>query len=191
MGLDSVELLISFEDYFDIKVSTSEAEKIGTVQDMADCTSRHLNITDNSAALKTVLFEKLKSSLIQLQLTDSSFSLSDKIFSILNPNDKESWTKLSEEISLQIPQPFTEADTIIKKVFFVGWQPKYDWKTVTVDQFITAVYASNYEKVIDPGKINTTYQILIAIAAITSDKLGVDPYEVQPEKKFTDDFGID
>jgi len=32
---------------------------------------------------------------------------------------------------------------------------------------------------------------LIAVIAITSETIGVEIYEVQPEKRFADDFGID
>lgn len=110
MGLDSVELLISFENYFSIQISDSQAEKIQTVQEMVDCVSRTLAISYPDTSLKETLFEKLKAILMQSGLADNSFSLSDKIFSILNPDDKESLIKLSERLNLQIPEPFREAD---------------------------------------------------------------------------------
>ena len=191
MGLDSVELLISFENYFSIQISDSQAEKIQTVQEMVDCVSRTLAISYPDTSLKETLFEKLKAILMQSGLADNSFSLSDKIFSILNPDDKESLIKLSERLNLQIPEPFREADTMVKKIFSLGWRSRYDWKMVTVDQFITAIYANNYKKTINPKSIKTTYEILIAIIGITSDKLGLDVYEVQPDKRFVHDFGID
>ncbi len=191
MGLDSVELLVTFENYFDIQVSDLEAEKIRSVQEMVDCIANHLSLKDKKTLLKAELFEKTKSILIRLGIADNSFSLSDKIFHVLNPDDYESWTKVSEELNLRIPKPFRGADTAIKKMFFKGWRPKYDWTTITVDQFIVAIYADNYEKLIDNKSIKNTFEILAAIIALTSNCLGVDIYEVQPHKRFVDDFGID
>jgi len=191
MGLDSVELLVSFENYFNIRISDLEAEKIGSVGEMVNCVSKHLNITNQDESLKQDFFEKLKSTLIQNELADKSLSYTDRIFSILDPDNKETWAKISKQLDLRIPQPFREADTFLKKVFFSGWRPKYNWKDVSVDQFITAICADNYEKFIDPKSFKTKYEILVAITAITSDKLGLDVYEVQPEKQFAEDFGID
>ncbi len=39
MGLDSVELLVTFEEYFGIGIPDAEAETIFTVQDMTDVTA--------------------------------------------------------------------------------------------------------------------------------------------------------
>lgn len=52
MGLDSVELLISFENYFNIQVPDKEAEEIRTVQEMVDCVGSHLAITKYGEELK-------------------------------------------------------------------------------------------------------------------------------------------
>ena len=192
MGLDSVELLVSFENYFDIQVSDLEAVNITTVQEMVDSVAKHLAISSNSVALKLELFEKLKSQLIQIGIADKKLNLTDRIFSVLDLNDKETLKTLSDNLDLNIPQPFIDSDNIIKKVFHsITWRPRYDWKTVTVDQFITAILADNYEKVINNKSIKSKYEIFISVIAITVDKIGVDVYEVQPEKKFVSDFGID
>ncbi len=191
MGLDSVELLMSFEKYFEIEVSDLEAEKIRSVEEMVDCVARHLKISNQKTPLKSSIFKKLESILIQEKLVDNSLSLSDTIFSIIDPDDRELWEKLSKELELQIPVPFRGADTFFKNLLFSGWHPNYDWKKITTDQFITAICAYNYEKLIDPKSIKNTYEILIAITAITSDNIGVDLYEVEPHKRFVDDLGID
>lgn len=192
MGLDSVELLVSFEKYFNIQVSDLEAEKIRTVQEMVECVATHLKISNAGEELKLELFEKLRSQLIQIGVANQNLKLTDKIFILLDPNDKEKWKIISDRLSLNIPEPFIESNSIINKVFrTITWRPRYNWQTITVDQFITAIYADNYEKIIDNNTIKSKYEILIAIVAITVDKIGVDLYEVQPEKSFVNDFGID
>ncbi|MET3878712.1 phosphopantetheine-binding protein [Chitinophaga sp. OAE865] len=45
MGLDSVELLVTFEKHFGIGIPDAEAETIFTVQDMTDVIAKHLAIT--------------------------------------------------------------------------------------------------------------------------------------------------
>ena len=104
----------------------------------------------------------------------------------------ESWKKISERLGLNIPKPFMDSKNIVNKVFrSLIWRPRYDWKTITVDQFITVIIADNFAKIIDNKLIKSKYEIFIAIVAITIDKLGVDLYEVQLDKNFVNDFGID
>lgn len=192
MGLDSVELLVSFENYFNIQVSDLEAEKIYTVQNMIDCVSKHLGITNTDSKLKMELFNKLKHQLIKSELADSNLTISNTIFNILKPDDLENWNKISKNIELNIPKPYIEPENKAKKLFYsINWKPKYNWKDITIEQFITAIYAYNFEKIINSKSINNKYEIFIAIIAITVDKIGVDFYEVQPEKSFVNDFGID
>lgn len=52
MGLDSVELLMDFENYFSISVPDLEAEKITTVQDMVDFVSKERRIFSEESVLK-------------------------------------------------------------------------------------------------------------------------------------------
>jgi acyl carrier protein len=192
MGLDSVELLVSFENYFNVSISDREAESIRTVQEMVDCTAKHLNILNNDEEIKIKIFEKLKSIFIQHNIVNNDLLIKDKIFDYLNPDDQNFWNALSNKLELKIPYPYRENGGVIKRVLsFVTSRPDYDWKEITIDEFITALAANNYELLIKPNEIKSKYEILIAIIAIITDKIDVDIYEVQPHKRFVDDFGID
>jgi hypothetical protein len=158
---------------------------------MVDCFSMHLNISSQNTTLKQQILKKLENRLIQEKLIEHSLSPSDKIFSILNPDDKEFWMKLSTELGLQIPEPFRGTNTLFEKLFSTVWRPKYNWKNISTEQFIAAICAANYKKLINPENITSTYEVLIAITAITRENLGVDLYEVEPHKRFINDFGID
>lgn len=192
MGLDSVELIISFENYFNIQISDIEAENIRTVQDSVNCIAKQLQISEHKTALKEEFFQELKAILIELQLATLALLPSYKISNFLNPNDKNAWKQVSEKLELQIPLPYSKNESVLKGFFNTfSWEPRYEWSTLTVEQFITAVIAYNYEKLIDKKNIKNHYEILIAVIAITTNNLGLDVYEVQPEKAFADDFGID
>ena len=143
MSLDSVELVVSFEKYFNIEIDNRDAEKIRSVQELVDYVAGHLNISKHDSRLKTDLFEKIKSSLIQKGIADNSLVLHDKAFAIIKPENKELWVKLSEELALQIPKPNLSNETLAMKMLSYVWQPKYNWKTISFDQFITAICANN------------------------------------------------
>lgn len=48
MGLDSVELVMEIEKYFDIRIPDPDAEKIPTVQNMVDAVAGHPGISGTS-----------------------------------------------------------------------------------------------------------------------------------------------
>ncbi len=52
----------------------------------------------------------------------------------------------------------------------ISWTPMYDWSFITLDEFVAAICACNHEVLIDKKNIRTTYEIYIAITAITVDK---------------------
>lgn len=190
MGLDSVELIMSIEDYFSINIEDLEAEQIHTVQDFVNCAAKHLHITNHDDNLKEQLFEKLKAILTQNQsLVD--FSLSSPIFNFLDLQDPYQWEHLSTKLGLRIQKPVLHQKIIFGKTIRKILKAPYEWDRLTVDQFITAIYAYNYEKVIDPKNLQSSYEILIAITGITSDRLGVDIYAIHPHSSFVNDFGVD
>lgn len=191
MGLDSVELVMEVEDYFAISIPDAEAQNIYTVQNMVDCIARHLSVSSNDERFKHALFEKIKSFLIENKKADHSLSIFDSIFDFLDPDDTLLWTKLSVALGLELPVPYRAEKGFFQNVLpAIFGKPDYNWKTISVDAFITAVAANNYKKVIDTGSITNSYEILISVIGITVYKLGLDMYEVQPHKSFVNDFGI-
>lgn len=67
----------------------------------------------------------------------------------------------------------------------------YNWSTITFDQFVAAICANNCNELINKGYIKSTYEIYIAVFAITVEKTGVDHCNIVPEKSFATDLGID
>ena len=101
----------------------------------------------------------------------------------------------NRELRLDVPKPVTikpDSGRLIDKVKnMIKWTPMYDRTSITVDQFITAICACNHEQLLDKANIKITYEIYLAVTAITVDKIRVDYYEITPAKSYTADLGIE
>lgn len=193
MGLDSVELLVEWEKYFNIQISDLEAEKISTVQNAVDCISSHLNISENNLTLRNSIFVLVRDHINNIANIKKSIELTDLVYEIIDPHKKEIWLKLSENINLTIPEfSFASNNTFSRKIISkIIWIPGYDYKEVTFERLVDAICAENFEKLINQDNITSKYEVYIAVTAITVNKNGIDYYEVEPPKTFHHDFGID
>lgn len=186
MGLDSVELLVSFEKYFSISVPDLEAEKIRSVQNMMDSVSIHRRIESTSVKLKMDVLEKLKQ---EIQMSDE-----EKIYLKHHPSEKNFWIELEKRLELKIPLPYwnSESNNRFSGIFkWLKYKPDYDWKDITVIRLAEVICFSNYKKLISPSAIENQFEIYVAIAGITQELCGIDFFEILPEKTFVGDFGID
>ncbi len=195
MGLDSIELLIEIEKYFGIQIPDAEAEKIYTVQLMVDVVAKHLGMINESSSLENEVLQKLNSSLLKNGLIQQNLQLSDLLNKAISPADKMIWKIVEDDLQLKIPKPdFISKETsgFFDKVrTFVNWQPSYDWEKILIGEFVAAICAANQTKLIAPKNIISKYEIYIIVMALTVDRIGVDYYEVKPEKSFTNDLGVD
>jgi acyl carrier protein len=195
MGLDSIELLMEVENYFGIKIPDAEAEKLYTIQTMVDSVAAHLNISNDSMELRDKIFHKVVTGMRELGWTSQKVELRDLISSCIPIINKEGWTALRKSLNLSVPKPelvrsgSTSISDKLKNLLY--WTPSYEWETLTVEQFVSAICANNYLELIDRNNIRSKYEIYIAVTGITVDKIGVDYYEIGPDKSFTSDLGID
>ena len=195
MGLDSIELLMEVENYFGIKIPDAEAEKLYTIQTMVDSVAEHLNLTNDSMELKEEIFDKVATCTRELGWTSQKVQLSDLISSYIPANDKENWTALRKCLNLSVPKPEivrTGSNKIsVKLKNLLSWTPLYEWEAITVEQFVAAICANNYSDLIDRTNVKSKYEIYVAVTGITVDKIGVEYYEIGPDKSFTSDLGVD
>ena len=73
----------------------------------------------------------------------------------------------------------------------IAWKSNYDWNSISVERFIDAVCAANYKSLVNQDAISSKYEIYIAVMGITAEKIGIDYFEILPEKSFTSDLGVD
>jgi acyl carrier protein len=194
MGLDSVELVMEIENYFDISIPDAEAETLTTVGKMADCVASHRNISSVEAPLRDELFEKIKDHLFSKANITANIDIEDKILNYFSPH-KETWAALETTLNIKIPYP-EQVSVPGKKLSdkirrLISWLPPYKPEEITFELFISAICAYNFRELFDPANIKNKYEIYIGVMGITVDKIGVDYYEVTPEKSFTSDLGVD
>ncbi len=193
MGLDSVELLVEWEKYFNIQIPDLEAEKINTVQDAVNNISKHLNISEENSSIKDDIFNTIQSTFIKLGYIQNKVNYSDYVANFIPDNNNETWKKISNELNLKIWPPTRGHDDNLlnRTVSKIFWIPKFNYNTLTFGQFTDAVCGYNYEKLISNQGIKSKYEIYIAVMGITVDKIGIDIYEFESNKTFHGDFGID
>ncbi len=195
MGLDSVELLMEVENYFGIRIPDAEAEKIYTIQLMVDSVAGHLNIEDDSMELRDQVFQKIILSIENLGWTSKQIQLSDSVSAHIPTDTKGVWTSLKKSLKLSVPDieivrpGSNKISDKLKKL--INWKPTYEWNEITFEQFVAAVCSNNYRELIEKQNIKTKYEIYVVVVGITVDKIGVDYYEVAPDKSFTTDLGVD
>jgi len=195
MGLDSIELVVEHERYFNISIPDKEAEQIYTVQNLVDCIAKHLHIVSNEKTLQTTVYLTIINHLQALNKINSYVNINDKIAQHISDPEERLFIKLPNNITIETPKIFTsnntEAGIIYKFRKLINWTPTYIWEDLTVADFIDATCAINYEQLIKRENIKTKHEIYIVVMGITAKFMGVDVFEIKPEKTFTNDLGID
>ena len=191
MGLDSVELLVEWEKYFNIQISDLEAEKILTVQNAVDCVSRHLNILRHDTHLQDEVFNRVQTALSNIDL-ENTYTKDDYFCRKVPVNVERFWTIFENELKLKVPTPPKDSEDRFfgKKIFTISLRQDFKYDQMTFGQLTDVICASNFEKFINKN-ISSKYEVYISIMAMTVEKIGIDPYIFGPEKTFTGDFGID
>lgn len=194
MGLDSVELVMEWEKYFDIQIPNLVAEKIDTVQNAVDAISTILNLTEEKTELKNNIFDRLQNVVSKTIAINLSINQSDLVSKVFPDNNQKTWTLIATELGLEIPFPPTKPDdnSLKTKVLTIlNWTPKFNYTELTFSDLTDIICGNNCQSLIDAKSIKTKYEIYIVLMAITVDKIGIDFYEFKPDKTFTGDFGID
>jgi acyl carrier protein len=195
MGLDSIELLMEIENYFNIRVPDAEAEKIYTVQSMVDSVAAHLHISENSFTLRDDIFRKIADALPASSEIKSGILLSSSVEDYISFDNRALWKALEASIGLKVPAPdykWAFSSNLNERLLkILHSRPKKEKEIITFEQLTAAICSCNYSKLIDRTNIKTLYEIYVVVAGITCDKIGEDIYNITPDKSFTNDLGVD
>jgi acyl carrier protein len=192
MGLDTVELVMSFERYFGLAVPDSEAENINTVGDMAAWFSQQLGVAGlHDSAVRTTVAEQLLDELPPgaTEATPLRQLLPDA--QVINGY----WYTLRNRYGLVLPPllapPATPAPPSLWERLTGRQLPKAPhWHTQTLAELIDWTIAANYEILLVPP-LTSQYEVTQVIIGITSYSSGVPVEEIRLHSSFTNDLGLD
>lgn len=195
MGLDSVELVMEMEHYFHIRIPDTAAQKIYTVQDMADTVCLYRQVLPGSNSIRDQLFSSIKHYWEAAIPLAAPLKGDEPVADLLPDSNSIHWRLLQETIAMPISKPLllTSLTSGMKNRFkrWMEWQPSYIWTSVTFDQFTDVVCARNHQRLLNPLGVLSRYDIYIGVMAVTAEKIGVEYYDILPGKSFTDDLGLD
>jgi hypothetical protein len=111
MGLDSIELVVSFEKYFNVRIPDKKAEELRTVQETVDRMAELLVIADNRPLLKDDIFNRLQKHFLNINITAGSIDQADLISHYISENNISKWQVIfndlgqTEELSKALLRP--------------------------------------------------------------------------------------
>lgn len=193
MGLDSVELLMRFEKYFEVDVPDAVAETLATPADVAAWMSQQLRITEKTVSLSREFVMQQLQTLFAAHAPTATTGLA-----YLLPTG-EAWAQYAQQLADQVGWQLPEIGWL-QPPRARGWLNQlFNWATSVTPpdpnpyhftDLIDWTLARNYEFLV-AKPWQSQYEVLQAVIGITSDSSGVEVSEVKPDSYFTRDLGID
>lgn len=198
MGMDSVELIMSFERYFKLEISDAVAESIYTVGDAATWFSQQLGVAGQyQSAVRLAVWEYLSAVLQAVDSKALAYSEATLLREALP--DRQSLENCRQQLlscySLLMPRlspvsAIPAAPSLWEKIWGRPlWSPP-SWPTQTLAELTDWVVAINYEQLLSLP-LASQYEVEQAIIGITSYSSGVVIEEIQLRSSFVNDLGID
>ncbi|MGV0995302.1 MULTISPECIES: hypothetical protein [unclassified Empedobacter] len=176
MGLDTVELIMEFENHFNICFKDEDIQKVSRVEEVSNLICQMIDVTSENK-------EELDSLYVSFQnYFGHHIQLTDKISNYLQVNN---YQNLSNFLNLKIKN-FTN---LLKYVFLDYHFIK--WENLTVEEFINAILITNCKHLLNNNSPKTQYQVYLIIGSIILDRIGCPVYDIQPYASITKDLRID
>ncbi|WP_051166957.1 acyl carrier protein [Hymenobacter norwichensis] len=197
MGLDTVELVIAFEEYFQLAIPDQEAEKLNTVGEVAACVTQFKGLSTDPA--RTAAYYMVLAKLLGcLQAVHQNPTEDTLLAALWPPGTANQTTALATCLQLEVPalpslgppkQP--KRTTWLQRLFgpdYLAPHPS-DWSACTVADLADWILAQNYANLLPAPA--TLYEVQRATIGITSYCGGIDVPEIQLTDSFTNDLGMD
>lgn len=191
MSLDSIFLVANFESYFSIHIPDREAESLYTIGDATDYICRQLHITSSDVKLKERVFSELQNAWLEKGIIRQRIELRGLVSDFFD-DQPETLASLKGSTALIIPDFPQKTTSLLHSLLpGIGQQSDAGFKSLSFDEFCDAVCAANYKTLLDPKNLRSSYEVYIAVVAITIEVADVTAYDIKPHKSFTNDLGID
>lgn len=192
MGLDTVELAHSFEQYFGVEIPDAVSEKLDTVGDVAAWFSEQLGVAgQRQSAVRATVAAQLLSELPPgtTEATPLSQVLpSAQLLKLYRYALRDCYGLVLPPLAAPLVYP---APPSLWERLTGRQLPKVPhWHTQTLAELIDWVVSANYEKLL-LVPLTSQYEVERAIIGMTSDKSGVPVEEIRLPSSFTNDLGMD
>ncbi|QXP56612.1 phosphopantetheine-binding protein [Cellulophaga sp. HaHa_2_95] len=197
MGLDSVELVVSVEDTFGIRIPDDECEKIFTVQDFADAVFKRISINPTEKCLKQLIFYRIRKAYQTLDFEKVIVQPDTKISELFTQLElKTNWKKIETELGLKLPELVAldfnpNLDCHVKILGIRTLKRTLPISKGTIRQLIDWTISLNFDAIIDIQSITDKYEIERIISGIISENMGIPISEIELKHSITNDLGID
>jgi acyl carrier protein len=191
MGLDTVELVVAIERFFNLAIPDPVSERLYTVGDVAEYLSQQLGIaSQRQSAVRIAVAEQL------LRELPTGSTEATPLHQLLPdaPALKTVRYALRERQGLLLPLLAAPPTTPVLPSLWerlTGQQLSTTphWSTQTLSALVDWVVAYNYQKLLKPP-FTSQYEVEQAVIGLTSEKSGVEVEEIRLRSSFTNDLGM-
>ncbi|MBY0065579.1 MULTISPECIES: hypothetical protein [Empedobacter] len=176
MGLDTVELIMEFENHFNIRFKDEDIQQISRVEEISNLICQMIDITSENKEEFNSLYALFQ------DYFGNHIQLADKISNYLQINN---FQDLSNFLNLKIKN----YSNILKYIFLDYHFIK--WEELTVEEFINAILITNCKHLFDNNSPKTQYQVYLIVGSIILDRIGCPVYDIQPYASITRNLRID
>ncbi|WP_291089894.1 hypothetical protein [Empedobacter sp. UBA7494] len=176
MGLDTVELIMEFENHFNIRFKDEDIQQISRVEEISNLICQMIDITSENKEEFNSLYALFQ------DYFGNHIQLANKISNYLQINN---FQDLSNFLNLKIKN----YSNILKYIFLDYHFIK--WEELTVEEFINAILITNCKHLFDNNSPKTQYQVYLIVGSIILDRIGCPVYDIQPYASITRNLRID
>lgn len=198
MGLDTVELIVSIEKYFDIEISDSVTEQLATVGDVAAWVGQQLGTRNERPSTVRATVAAHVQRLFADDHQAHKPAAEARPLPALLPDRRiyaHYAARLLAGAGLHLPTPdfsvSAAAGSLLRHVFGRPHTPALLWPTAsTLADLINWTVALNYETLLS-APFHIQYDVEQAICGLTSNASGVSVLKINRSSRFTYDLGMD
>ena len=198
MGLDTVELVVSFEKYFEVNIPDRVCEQLGTVGDVAAWLGQQFDTTtQRESAVREAVAGHLHEVFAQAKRHPALQAETTLLVQLVPDRTAQTYyaAQLLARHELKLPElpvvaPLRSSSWLARLFGSDRLPPKPALLTSTIADLIDWTVAFNYEKLLRPP-FRSQYDMEQAVIGLTSDKSGVDIPDITLRSSFTNDLGMD
>lgn len=202
MSLDTVELIVAIENFFELYIPDTAAEQMHTVQDIADglCQLRGGCDAATPSPIRHGCHATIRREL-QATLRLPQRPALDVPLAALLPATAAHWRPLLAELAGRTDWQFPRfTDPVLPSLPPTSWlgrlfqrQPERwtDWRHGSIADLVDWTVALNYQRFYHGPDLTLAYDVLRAVTGIVAECSGVDVWEIRPQDSITADLGMD